>query len=143
TPTVSTTVGILEPYSARPRGEEAAGFGDVSVTTQVLGYRRHELYSERILEQIELDLPPRTFRTEGLWFALPPGAALQLARLGHDILGATHAIEHADISIAPLRVMCDRWDLGGASHPAHPELQRLPAVFLHDSQPGGVGIAAR
>ena len=76
-------------------GSASAGFGEVEVSSQVLGYRRHELRSERLLEQVDLDLPARVFRTEGLWLALPAETALELAREGEDVLGAIHAVEHA------------------------------------------------
>jgi DEAD/DEAH box helicase domain-containing protein len=142
TPRISSTVRVVEQLEARAVGAAGAGFGDVLVTSQVLGYRRHELHTERLLEQVDLDLPERTYRTEGLWVSVPPEIERELVRDGGDLLGAIHAVEHAAASIAPLHAMCDRWDVGGASHAQHPDLGRA-AIFIHDSHPGGVGIADR
>ena len=40
----------------------------------------------------------------------------------------------------PLLSTCDRWDVGGVSHPEHPDTG-LPTIFIYDGYPGGVGIA--
>jgi DEAD/DEAH box helicase domain-containing protein len=40
----------------------------------------------------------------------------------------------------PLLSTCDRWDIGGVSHPLHPDTA-LPTIFIYDGYPGGVGIA--
>jgi DEAD/DEAH box helicase domain-containing protein len=142
TPRVSTTVRIVEQHTERATGSTTAAFGEVLVTRSVLGYRKHRLQTEQVLEQVDLVLPDQTYRTEALWFTLPAAVAAGLARDGADVLGAIHALEHTVVGVAPLHAMCDRYDLGGASHPLHPDLA-LPAVFLHDSAPGGVGIADR
>jgi DEAD/DEAH box helicase domain-containing protein len=39
----------------------------------------------------------------------------------------------------PLYALCDRSDMGGASHPLHPQTA-LPTIFIYDSYKGGVGI---
>jgi len=50
-------------------------------------------------------------------------------------------MEHVMIGILPLFAICDRNDVGGVSHPEHPDTQRLAAVFIYDGYPGGVGLA--
>jgi DEAD/DEAH box helicase domain-containing protein len=58
------------------------------------------------------------------------------------LLGALHALEHAQIAVLPLIAMCDRWDIGGLSTNAHPQTGG-PTIFIYDGHPGGVGLTKR
>ena len=57
-------------------------------------------------------------------------------------MGGLHAAEHGTIAMMPLHVVCDRWDLGGISTPAHPQVPQ-PVIFIYDGYPGGVGLTER
>ncbi|HEY3266768.1 MAG TPA: DEAD/DEAH box helicase [Armatimonadota bacterium] len=141
-PRESNAVDIRRQESSKRVARTEAFFGDVNVTNMVLGYRRKQHYSDSVLSVVDLDMPPITFETEGVWFVAPGWAAERLAEDGVDIGAGLHAIEHAAIGLTPLWAMCDRNDIGGVSYSRHPELQ-LPAVFIHDAHPGGVGISER
>jgi DEAD/DEAH box helicase domain-containing protein len=113
-------------------------FGEVSVTEQVLGYQRKRLSDHEVIDFHALDLPATTFSTQALWFELDDllGREPFPAEL---LLGALHAMEHAQIAVLPLLAMCDRWDIGGLSTNAHGQTLR-PTIFIYDGHPGGVGI---
>ncbi len=128
--------------------------GEVSVTSQVVGYLRR-LPSGQILDQIPLDLPENELRTRAVWYTVaddlltgnsvgtgenraPGGAGLDPAR----IPGALHAAEHAAIGLLPLFATCDRWDIGGVSTALHGDTGEA-TVFVHDGHPGGAGFADR
>jgi DEAD/DEAH box helicase domain-containing protein len=141
-PRVNSSVRIERQLETATVGRTRAALGEVTVTSHVIGYRSQRLLTDRLITSVDLELPPTSYRTEGLWFVVPPAIQQAAPREGLDLLGTIHAIEHAAIGLAPLQVMCDRWDLGGVSNPNHPDTS-LPSIFIYDGYPGGAGIAAR
>ena len=113
-------------------------FGEVSVTETVLAYQRKRLADHAHLGLHALELPPTSFATQALWFEPHAGACEQELPL-ELLLGALHALEHAQIAVLPLIAMCDRWDIGGLSTAFHHQTGRS-TVFIYDGHPGGVGI---
>jgi DEAD/DEAH box helicase domain-containing protein len=109
--------------------------GAIELREQVVGFQRRRLSDHAPIDLVELELPPRAYSTEAVWFT-PPVAD------GEDALGSLHAAEHAMISLLPLLATADRGDIGGLSTDLHFQTG-LPTVFVYDGHPGGVGIAAR
>ncbi len=116
--------------------------GEVEVTTTVVGFKKKVQFTEEVIGEEPLDLPPQHFPTVALWFDLPPKAIAQLVEAGLDFTGGLHAAEHAAIAILPLFALCARNDIGGVSTPFHPDTGRAQ-IFIYDAYPGGVGIAER
>jgi len=117
-------------------------FGDVDVTTAVVGFKRLKQFTEEVITQEPLDLPPQNFSTKALWFDVPRKAMDRIAAAGLDLHGGLHACEHAAIGILPLFALCDRNDIGGASTPFHPDTGKAQ-IFIYDAHPGGIGIAEK
>lgn len=134
------SISVLAERGAGMIGDVPVRFGEVAVSSQVLGYRVRQLYSDAVLDMVDLDLSEQSYRTEALWLALPERAIAEIDRHGADLCGTIHAAEHALIGVMPLLSMCDRWDVGGVSSPNHPDTGG-PAIFIYDGYPGGVGIA--
>ncbi|MEA2086408.1 MAG: DEAD/DEAH box helicase [Chloroflexota bacterium] len=116
--------------------------GEVEVTTTVVGFTKKAQFTEEVIGEEALDLPPRRFPTIALWFDLPEGLASRLTGEQFDLAGGLHGAEHAAISILPLFALCDRNDIGGVSTPFHPDTGRAQ-IFIYDAHPGGVGIAEK
>jgi DEAD/DEAH box helicase domain-containing protein len=143
-----TDIAIERVIEQRSIGPATLCLGVVSVTRQVTGYRRKEHYSEALLSEHDLALPPQTFRTQAVWWIIPDTLSAALARacgdpaptVGQGLPGALHAMEHAAIGILPLFAQCDRWDIGGLSTALHPDTGAA-SIFVYDGVPGGVGIA--
>ena len=116
--------------------------GVVEVTRQVTGYRRKEHYSEALLSEHDLALPPQIFRTVAVWWTVPEMscAARVRACVCGEVVDALHAMEHACIGLLPLFAQCDRADIGGLSQDLHPDTG-MATIFVYDGVPGGVGIA--
>jgi DEAD/DEAH box helicase domain-containing protein len=116
--------------------------GEVEVTTTVTGFKKKAQYTEEVIGEEPLSLPPQRFPTVALWFDLPNRAVERVDREQRDFHGGLHAAEHAAIGILPLFALCDRNDIGGVSTPLHPDTAQ-PQIFIYDGHPGGVGIAER
>ncbi|MBO0920372.1 DEAD/DEAH box helicase [Cellulomonas sp. zg-ZUI222] len=117
-------------------------YGQVDVTTQVVGYQRRRIPDLQVLSTHELDLPARTLRTTAVWWTAPPEVLAAAGVTLEAAPGALHAAEHASIGLLPLLATCDRWDLGGLSTLVHPDTGHA-TVFVHDGHPGGAGFAER
>ncbi|WP_158887578.1 DEAD/DEAH box helicase [Amycolatopsis anabasis] len=153
-------IAVLHTQHRTDHGGVSVCLGEVSVTSQVVGYLRR-LPSGEVLDQIPLDLPQQELRTRAVWYTIseelltgtggaenrgtgnrsgraPGGAGLDPAR----VPGALHAAEHAAIGLLPLFATCDRWDIGGVSTALHADTGEA-TVFVHDGHPGGAGFADR
>lgn len=140
-PSSTTWIMKKETLDEKPFFKTTAYHGDVQVTSKVTGFRRKKLFTDEMIEHVPLDLPEIEFPTQSVWFSVPQELADKLVGRGFNLAGSIHAIEHAAIGILPLFAMCDRQDIGGVSHPSHPDVSNLPAIFIYDAHPGGVGIS--
>ncbi|WP_422115560.1 DEAD/DEAH box helicase [Brachybacterium sp. UNK5269] len=117
-------------------------FGTVDVTDQVTGYQVRDVFTQAVLAQHPLDLPPRTLTTKAVWWVIPQRTTDAAQIPGEELPGALHAAEHAAISMLPLLATCDRWDIGGLSAAQHEDTGE-PTIFVYDGAPGGAGFAER
>jgi len=120
-------------------------YGAIVYSETVLGYQRKHLQDHSVIDFQGLDMPTTEFSTRALWYELDgliAGPAAAEAFPPEHLLGALHALEHAQIAVLPLIAMCDRWDIGGLSTNAHPQTGG-PTIFIYDGHPGGIGITRR
>ena len=139
-PRTDSWIQVSAQHASKEFGQSVAYFGDVVVTTQVVGFRQKQLFGDTVLGVFDLDLPEQRFETEAIWYPIPSDLVMELATAGLDLAGGVHAVEHASIGLLPLFALCDRNDIGGVSTAYHPQVG-APAIFVHDAHPGGVGIA--
>jgi len=117
-------------------------FGTVDVTDQVTGYQVRDVFTQAVLAQHPLDLPPRTLTTKAVWWVVPRERTDAAEIPAEELPGALHAAEHAAISMLPLLATCDRWDIGGLSAAQHEDTGE-PTIFVYDGAPGGACFAER
>jgi len=134
-----TDLHILKVSRSQSQGRVKVYLGEVEVTTTVVGFKKKQQFTEEVIGEEMLDLPPQHFPTVALWFDLPAEVISKLNELNLDFAGGLHATEHAAIGILPLYALCDRNDIGGVSTPLHPDTGR-PQIFIYDAYPGGIGI---
>jgi DEAD/DEAH box helicase domain-containing protein len=139
-PREETTITIERVQQERQLGPAKLCLGVVEVTRQVTGYRRKEHYSEALLSEHDLSLPPQVFRTIAVWWSVPEELCRKIELVCPEVVDALHAMEHACIGLLPLFAQCDRADIGGLSQDMHPGTSAA-TIFVYDGVPGGVGIA--
>jgi len=114
--------------------------GDLKVTERTVGYEKKRVSSGERLSVHELELPPTSFETVGLWIEIDDFVPRAVARRQLNYMGGIHAVEHAAIALFPLFALCERDDVGGISTPLHIQVAK-GAVFIYDGYAGGVGLA--
>ncbi|MDY6918372.1 MAG: DEAD/DEAH box helicase [Chloroflexota bacterium] len=137
-----TELTVLHVDQHKEVGGMGVYLGQVEVTTEVVGFKRKRQFTEEVVGEEPLDLPPQTIPTVALWFDIPGHIAEALAGQGLDFHGGLHATEHAAIALLPMFALCDRNDIGGISTPMHADTGS-PQVFIYDAHPGGIGIAEK
>lgn len=140
TPGTRTRAEVREQLDTRSIGATHICFGDVTVGNQVTHFWRKRLFSDETIDRTPLDLPELRLDTEAVWIDMPQKLTDRLVGRGFDLVGTIHAIEHASIGILPLIALCDRTDIGGVSHPSHPDTGGRAVIFIYDGHAGGVGI---
>jgi len=137
-----TDLHVVRVIREKSYGQVRVCLGEVEVTTTIVGFRKKAQFTEEVIGEEPLDLPPQHFPTVALWFDLPPQLIKRLDKAQLDLAGGLHAAEHAAIAILPLFALCDRNDIGGVSTPLHPDTGRAQ-IFIYDAYPGGIGIAEK
>ena len=137
-----TETRVLRVFKQKEAGRTTVYLGEVNVSNHVVGFRRRAQYTDDVLGEEHVSLPPRSYDTISLWFDVPVETLRFITANKLDLAGGLHAVEHAAIGLLPLFALCDRNDIGGISTPLHPDTGR-PQVFIHDGHPGGVGVTER
>ena len=137
-----TDIETLRILRNKKLGHTNLFLGEVEVSTQVVSFQRKANFTDEVLGDEVLDLPPQRFPTVALWFDVPEPTLADIKRRRQDLAGGLHAAEHAAIGVLPLFALCDRNDIGGVSTPLHPDTGK-PQVFIYDGHAGGIGIAEK
>ena len=134
-----TETRVLNVFKHKQAGRTMVYLGEVRVSTTVIGFKRKAHFTEEVLGEEYISLPPQSYDTISIWFDIPQDTLDYIHKEHLDLAGGLHATEHTAIGVLPLFALCDRNDIGGISTPIHPDTGR-PQVFIHDGHPGGVGI---
>jgi DEAD/DEAH box helicase domain-containing protein len=128
--------------TARP--DTPVRFADIELTEQVTGFERKDAATGDTIARVALELPETTLRTKALYWTVPDDVEQAMRKMGgeYGFNGGIHAAEHSVISLFPLRLLCDRGDIGGLSTPYHAHTDRS-TIFIYDGYPGGVGLVRR
>lgn len=133
---------ICSVAAQRTLGRTLVCYGEVELTSQVVGYLRRDELSGEVWDETPLDLPARTHHTQAVWWVVSRELCDELGLPDARVAAAAHAVEHTAIGLLPLFSVCDRWDVGGLSTLLHPDTGTV-TIFVHDATPGGAGFAER
>ncbi len=141
--------------------------GEVSVTRQVVGFKKIKFYTGENIGFGDVNLPEITLHTTAYWFTLPEDRVRALGfgaeALVDGLAGLSFALQYVSAGL----LMCDPRDLGravgdksarwfaalqverGAGEPSSALRGELdfaadrfdPTVFIYDNYPGGVGFS--
>lgn len=136
------SIEILDTLSEKGFNDFKIYYGDVLVTEIVRGFVKKQFISDRRLGVEPLELPKITFYSKAFWFNLEEKYVRLLKEKNEDLMGTIHAMEHLLIGVMGAIVVCDRKDVGGVSHPIHPDTGK-PTIFVYDSVEGGIGITEK
>lgn len=140
-PIVNINLEIINETKNRNYKDTKISFGNVKVKEQTVGYIIKKY--EKVISIENLDYKPREFDTQAIWFSFPDKIIEKINSQKHLVLaGGIHGIEHAMISIMPLKVMCDRWDLGGVSYSLNPQTEKA-TIFVYEGIEGGIGLTKK
>jgi len=135
--------------------------GEVLIEERIRGYQELRLGSDEMVRRVNLDYPlVIRLHTTAMWILVPPALRPMLeaieppapatdddgqrkgnpANAPSSLDAALHAAQHLMTGVMPLLVMCDRRDVDGFFHSAHPDVGAA-AVFVYDAYEGGIGLA--
>jgi DEAD/DEAH box helicase domain-containing protein len=115
-------------------------YGDVRVTWQTVAFRRFKYYTLENLGQISLELDAQTIDTRAVWLVAPEDVLQTIAAAGFKPLEALVGVRNMMLVTLPVLAMCDRRDISGLIDSSH---TGVPAMFVYDRYPGGLGFAQR
>jgi len=117
-----------------------ACFGQVTVTSTTIMFRKIKLYSLDSIGFGNLDLPPQELETTAFWI-IPSSSALERVKdYGRIPSEGMMGIGNALIGIIPIYVICDYMDIGPVVNSSN---TGVPTIFIFDKYPGGLGFAEK
>lgn len=137
--------GLARP-AALPGGSDCTSVlrcGSVTVHWRMYGFRKRAKEDHRIIDQIDLSLPPVEYPTQAVWMDLPGAVLRPIDEAGHSVdRGGLHSLEHAMIALAPLCCDLEVAELS-CQHTRRDSDPNRYLLLLYESQKGGCGAASK
>jgi DEAD/DEAH box helicase domain-containing protein len=144
-------VEVLSEETGDARAAASFGLGEVSVVERVVGFKKIKFHTHENVGYGEMQLPELQMHTAAFWLTVPDPVVESLRAPRVEVVEAVRALGTALHAVACVGLMTDPRDLGrtlgSRSMPGAPPKTGGPIIdptlFLYDSMPGGVGLAAR
>ncbi len=136
---LAVTLKPLETFASSPQVAAERAHGEVMVSSIATLFKKLRLETHENLGWGKIHLPEIELHTTSYWVAL--GSSFDSWRrdeLDVALAGAGRAMQ----TVASVLLMSDPHDIGMVAQVRSPH-QEKPVVYLYDSVPGGVGLAAR
>ena len=137
---LESKVALKSRRKQRPFLDGEAGFGEQDVTWKTVAFKKIKFQTRENIGFGPVDIPAQTLATSGLWLAVGPETRRQLKEAGHRTSEALAGVRNLFIAGLPLLVMCDPRDISGVVDSAN---LGVPALFVYDRYPGGLGFAEK
>lgn len=154
-----TQVRILDTFDRQLLRSSTKQWGEIHLTTQVVGFKKIKFYTLENVGAGDLELPEQEMHTTSYWLTLPRSLMESLLYLPSIRLNGVRGLAEAMRQMAALFLMCDPRDLqvtieenlagetpGRAVSPAQKgrDLPRQifePNIFIYDNYPSGIGLS--
>jgi DEAD/DEAH box helicase domain-containing protein len=144
-----TSTSSLKSFSSLPPDPDARfqsllsrNFGEVRVNATVPRFKKIMFETQESIGYGEVNLPPYELHTEAAWWTFRAETKAWLERQGLDLGAGLHGLAWLAGNVAPLFVMSDPRDLRCLAMARSP-FDGLPAIYLYDRVPGGIGLARK
>jgi len=136
---LAVTLKPLETFASAPAVAAERAHGEVMVSSIATLFKKLRLETHENLGWGKIHLPEIELHTTSYWVALGPQFdPWRRDELDVALAGAGRAMQ----TVASVLLMSDPHDIGMVAQVRSPH-QEKPVVYLYDSVPGGVGLAAR
>ncbi|MBC7287009.1 MAG: DUF1998 domain-containing protein, partial [Armatimonadetes bacterium] len=129
-----------EPVQERciPRGR--VGLGMAEVTSSVFMFKKIKFYRNESIGYGSVRLPEHTLLTKAVYIAPAAAVLAGVQQAGLDVMEGMLGASNAVAGVLPPLISCDPGDVGAVVDSAN---LGVPAIFMYDRYPGGVGYAER
>jgi DEAD/DEAH box helicase domain-containing protein len=157
-----TKVKILDRFAEEPQAQARRSWGEVHVTSQVVGFKKIKFHTNENVGSGELQMPENEMHTTSYWLTFPREVMAALRFSLEERRDGVVAASHVLGQLAALYLMCDRRDLGvaiGDNGQGEARIERglsrslelarrplpgddyEPHIFVYDNYPGGIGLS--
>ncbi|HET7768429.1 MAG TPA: DEAD/DEAH box helicase, partial [Chloroflexota bacterium] len=110
----SAKVKILDTFQEEPVGNARRTFGEVHVTSQVVGFKKIKFHTHENVGSGELQMPENEMHTTAYWVTIPREIMAALPYALDERRDGVVGLSYTLGQMAALLLMCDRHDLGVA-----------------------------
>jgi len=135
-----TNIRVDETEEEREWLRSKAFFGQVTVTSTTIMFRKIKFLSLDSIGFGNLDLPPKELNTSALWIIPPPAALKRVKEYGRVPSEGLAGIGNAMVGVIPIYVICDYTDIGPVVDSTN---TGTPTIFIYDKYQGGLGFAQK
>jgi DEAD/DEAH box helicase domain-containing protein len=136
---LAVTLKPLEKFASAEAVRSERAHGEVMVSSIATLYKKLRLETHENLGWGKIHLPEIELHTTSYWIALDSSFdPWRRDELDIALTGAGRAMQ----TVASILLMSDPHDIGMVAQVRSPHMEQ-PMVYLYDSVPGGVGLAAR
>lgn len=135
-----TNIRVDQEESQKTWNKSKIYFGDVTVTTTVVMFRKIKFGSRDSIGFGNLKLPPQDLQTNALWLAPPLEMLKKVKDFGRIPVEGMLGIANVIAEVIPLFSMCDVVDIGATVDSSN---TGVPTLYVYDKYPGGLGFAQK
>ncbi|MCK9521146.1 MAG: DEAD/DEAH box helicase, partial [Dehalococcoidia bacterium] len=131
---------VLDEFERQEARTGTHEMGEVAITFLATIFKKVKLHTHENVGWGKIAIPEESIHTTAYWLSFGEGATKGLDR--EEIAAGLAGVANLMRNLAPVYCLCDPRDIGAEPQVRAP-LSQLPTVFLYDTVPGGIGLAAK